>query len=446
MIGIQEGYILRKIPFFIFILFFSCLTIVFAGETGSSKPNIVLLIADDMGWLDTGYSGNAVVKTPVLDEMAAKGLRFDAFYASGNVCCPGRYAILTGRTPLRGGMIGNHSAIRPTEVLLPRGLKQAGYRTSYIGKWHIGYGKTAPDAMGFDEAIWTNGGFRLEGRLTTGNGKSIDIQGDGSVAIMNLSIDFIRTQVKNQQPFFVTVAFSSPHRPHIAAPEFKALYKNLPEEEAHYFGQISGIDAALGKLREELRRLNIAEDTVLWFISDNGGTRKPSRDPAGKGKGNIGARTVGLMEWPGHIKQPRRITMPCDQVDVYPTILELSGGRVSGQPVLDGISLVPLVNGQMSDRRKPLGFLDLAVNQADLGKGDFLNETWGIWIDGKYKLVTRPAGKRQPQSLYDIFEDTSEKENLAEKLPAVVDRMQAAFDEWRRSVKISYDGKELPAK
>jgi arylsulfatase A-like enzyme len=421
-------------------LFFFLITPV---SHASSKPNVVLIIADDMGWLDTGYSGNTVVKTPALDSMASNGIRFDYFYAAGPVCCPGRYAILTGRAPYRGGMHMNLRRIRQDEIILPRALKLGGYRSALFGKWHIGSAETNPVAMGYDQATWASKDFGLDAVFHVNDTKELlPTKGESSLAVMDLALQYIRTKSKEPNPFFVTVAFGSPHIPHTPAPEFKALYPKLNEKLRDYYGEISGMDSAIGKLRDELRALNIAENTLIWFMSDNGGHVKEALEPNGVGKGWIGSRTASVLEWPGHVK-PMQSTMPCVHMDVYPTILELADIKVPDQPILDGVSLKPLLSGAKMQRPSPIGFVLWQGDRNLLPHINFPNETHGIWIDGKYKLIIAQEGSKEAINkggttrLYDIYADPADKNNLLKKLPDLAAKMRQALDQWRASVQAS---------
>ncbi len=414
----------------------------------AAKPNIVIVLADDMGWRDTGFSGNPIVKTPHLDDMASKGLRFDYFYAAQQMCSPGRFALLTGRTPCRTGL--HHlGAMRPEEITIARALKPAGYRTAHFGKWHLGGGATSPVKMGFDQSAWSPNYYDLGAKLKVNDtDESIELQGDTSVAAMGLALEFVRKQAKERQPFLAYVCFGSPHSPHRAAPEFKDLYKNLPEAKQNFWGEISGLDRAVGDLRAELRNLGIAEDTIVWFTSDNGGITPESKEPSGKGKGQVGVRTVSVLEWPARVKQPARTSVPTAHMDMYPTLLDIVGVKVPDQPVLDGVSLVPLLDGKMEARGKPLGFM-LWNGRGNFGQADFVKDTQGVWIDGSFKLIAAPAGKEDKAGavqLYDIFADPAEKSDLAGKQPDAVAKMRSALDEWRRSVRASFDGKDFAPK
>ena len=414
-----------------------------ADETsGATRPNIVVVVADDMGWRDTGYSGNPDVKTPNLDAMAARALRFDYFYVGQQMCSPGRFAILTGRAPFRTGL-QQLGSMRPQEITIAKALKTAGYQTAHFGKWHLGTTTTSPAEMGFDEAIWKLNFYDLGASLQVGDTKEmVPLQGDTSVAVMNLALDYVRKQAAGKKPFFVQVCFGSPHLPHIAAEEFKALYKDLPGKRRDFLGEVSGLDAAVGNLHAELKRLGVADNTIVWFTSDNGGITPQSQDPSGKGKMSIGARTAALLEWPSRVQKPMQTSVPCGHIDIYPTLLAITGITMPNQPPLDGISLVPLLAGTMKERPKPMGFM-LRRGKAGgkLEDVDFVRDTEGVWIDGRYRLVSNP-GSNAKAALYDIFADPAHKNDLAAKQPDDVARMQKALDEWRVSVRASFDGKD----
>ncbi len=417
----------------------------------ADRPNIVIVVADDMGWRDTGYRGNTVVKTPALDDMAAKGVRFDYFYAAQQMCSPGRFAIMTGRTPFRTGL--HHlGAMHPKEITIAQALKPAGYHTAQFGKWHLGGTNTSPAKMGFDKAIWTINFYDLGASLQVGDTQEkIALKGDTSVAAMGLALEWIREKAKTPEPFLAYVCFGSPHAPHKASDEFKALYKDLPEKMQNYWGEVSGVDAAVGNLRAELRKLGIADNTLVCFVSDNGGITPESQDPSGRGKGTIGARTQGLLEWPGRIKQPIRTDVTVAHMDIYPTLLEITGVKVPNQPPLDGISLVPLLDGKMTQRPKPLGFMLWNQQKKNaFAKIDFVADTQGVWIDGPYRMVVggdgRKDGKSVEPKLFDIYADPAHKTDLAAKKPEVVKKMQAALDEWRKEVRASFDGRDYAAK
>jgi arylsulfatase A-like enzyme len=414
---------------------------------GPTRPNVVVVVSDDQGWRDASYAGSPVIKTPHLDQIAAGGVRFDYFYPAQQMCSPGRFGILTGRAPFRTGL--HHlGAMRPQEITLAKALKTIGYGTAHFGKWHLGTGSTHPVKMGFDQSTWSPNFYDIGAKLHVNDTNDyVQLQGDSSVATMDLALEYIRKQAQEKRPFFAYVCFGSPHSPHVGAEEFKALYKDQPGK-VDFWAELAGIDAAVGKLRAELRRLNIADNTIVWFTSDNGGITPLSQDPSGKGKGKVGVRTVGCLEWPGRIKQPIQTKVVCAHMDIYPTVLDVVGVRMPNQPVVDGVSLVPLFDGKMLARPKPVGFM-LWNGSGEFSKIDFVKDTQGVLIDGEHKLIVTPAGGQNkkagveaPVRLHDIYADPAEKTDLAEKLPEVVARMRRTLEEWQRSVRDSYDGKD----
>lgn len=418
---------------------------VLAADAPARKPNIIIVLADDMGWRDTGYNGNKVVKTPNLDDMAAKAMRFDFFYPGQQMCSPGRHALMTGRNPMRVGL--HHlGSTRSQEIILARALKQAGYQSAQFGKWHLGAAPTSPVKMGFDMARWTPNFFDLGAKFRIDDTKDFIAskpEQDSSIAVMDLALDYIRKHAKDDRPFFTYVAFGSPHAPHRAAEEFKKLYQNEGAKMQDYWGEVSGLDAAVGNLRAELRKLGIGDNTIVWFTSDNGGITPHSQDPSGKGKMTIGCRVPALLEWPARIPKPVRTNLVSGHVDVYPTLLDAVGVKVANQPVLDGISLLPAIDGKMTERPRPIGFLLWQEQKGGkFAQADFVKDMQGVWIDGKYKLIVPPEKANKPVALYDIYADQAHKNNLAEKHPDVVQKMRQALVEWQGSVRAGYDGKD----
>jgi arylsulfatase A-like enzyme len=414
------------------------------------RPNVVIVLADDLGWRDTGYQGSPYAKTPQLDDMAAKGVRFDYFYAAQQMCSPGRFGILTGRAPFRCG-IPFLDPIRPEEITIAKALKTSGYATGHFGKWHLGSGPVHPTNMGFDISWYSPNFFDIGGKLTCGKETAV-VTDDSSVFTMDLAIDWIRKQVAAKQPFFSYVCFGSPHDPHRGADRFKALYKDVsvpPEFKAakassfaDFYAEISGVDAAVGKLRAALRELKVADDTLVWFTSDNGGIKPFSKDQAGLGKGRIGVRTAACLEWPARITKPIRTDCACVHMDMYPTILDIAGVRIPNQPVVDGVSLAPLLEGRMARREKPIGFM-LGPSKDRLPNTDFVTGTSAVWIDGNYKLsIPAGVGGKGNLKLVEIYADPAEKTDLAAKEPERVKKMCADLDTWRKSVRDSYDGKD----
>ncbi|MCY3019438.1 MAG: sulfatase-like hydrolase/transferase [Planctomycetota bacterium] len=282
------------------------------------KPNIVLCMTDDQGWGDVSYNGLKQIQTPNLDAMAAAGVRFSRFYAQQS-CSPTRASVMTGRHPNRMGVFWPGMPLRKQEITIAQAVKTAGYVTGHFGKWHLngvaGPGKVMPDSdplsprnVGFDESFSVSNYFELDWTFGR-NGVPEKATGDGSDVIVAEALKFIERNVKEEKPFFACVWFGSPHAPH----------KPLPEDlkaagGSGYFGELIGVDRAMGTLRAGLRKLGIADNTIVWFNSDNGGWIDPAKPDANGVSGGLrgrkgdmwegGLRVPCVVEWPGRIKQP----------------------------------------------------------------------------------------------------------------------------------------------
>jgi len=446
------------------------------------KPNIVLCMADDQGWGDMAYNGHPVLKTPHFDAMAAEALRFDRFYAAAPVCSPTRGSVMTGRHPNRFGCFKWGYPVRPQETTLAEALKPAGYVCGHFGKWHLGSVRTGsgltPGDNGFDE--WLSApNFYDNDPILSREGKAVQTKGESSMVAVDAALEFIGKHAKGGRPFLAVVWFGSPHGPHRAVERDRAPYKDQPVRLQHFYGEITGMDRAFGKLRKALRTLGIHENTILWYCSDNGGLRTQSSGGRGK-KGQIyegGLRVPGLLEWPARITKPRRTSVPCVTSDIYPTLLELVGVRVEKQPPLDGISLVPLLAGKMDKRPSPIGFWQhpqggrstpSARLMAQLLKAQQAGEkisphTYGkdagkvtrqypldsfpghaAWLDWPWKLHRKEGkGKGKVQfELYNLAEDPMEAKDLAAGEAGRVKAMSAALAVWLKSVVRSLNGED----
>ncbi|NUQ63454.1 MAG: sulfatase-like hydrolase/transferase [Pirellulales bacterium] len=448
-------------------------------------------MADDQGWGDVAYNGNEVLKTPTLDEMAATGLRLDRFYAAAPVCSPTRASVLTGRHPNRMGCFSWGYTLRPQELTMAEVLKTAGYATGHFGKWHLGPvgpgSPVSPGASGFNRWLSSPNFFEISPKLAQ-NGIPVATKGEGSEVIVEAALGFIRQAVERKQPFLAVIWFGSPHLPHEATDEDRAPYRDLPEKLQHYYGEITAMDRAMGRLRAQLRELKIADHTLLWYTSDNGATTPGSTGGLRGKKGTLwegGVRVPCVLEWPARIRSARTSALPCGTVDIYPTVLEIAGAVASRQPPLDGVSLVPLMDGRMAERPKPMGFWDYPAPGRPVRSGELLDQladriraavatapgepalvetdedpgvirqTYSLeerpghaaWIDGAYKLHRIPKGKDAKQftySLYDIERDPHEENDLADKEPERTARMRGALEAWQQSVVRSLNGEDYP--
>lgn len=447
----------------------------------SARPNIILCMADDQGWGDMAYNGHPVIKTPNFDKMAAAGLRFDRFYAAAPVCSPTRGSVMTGRTPNRYGCFSWGHSIRPQEKSIPEALKAAGYVTGHFGKWHLGSvnkgSPVNPGACGFDEWFSAPNFFDNDPVLSR-EGVAVQTTGESSMVTVDAALEFIRKHAKGPKPLLAVVWFGSPHDPHRAADEDAKLYEGRDEAQKQYYGEITGMDRAMGKLRAELDKLGIRDNTLLWFCSDNGGVAKVSATGGRDGKSFIydgGLRVPGILEWPARVPSNRVTNVPCVTSDFYPTLLQIAGAKVEDQPPLDGVDLTGLIDNNMSTRPKPIGFwqypsrgiktptavwmaellemqksgkeeTDPARLRTDAGKIEKKYPTdefpgHAAWLDWPYKLHRIQEDESPVKfELYNLADDPMEKTDLSTKEAARADAMKPQLEAWQKSVVHSLNG------
>jgi len=434
--------------------------------SGRQRPNVILTMTDDQGWGDTGYNGHPVLKTPALDAMARTGLRFNRFHSGAPVCSPTRGSAMTGRHPYRYGIFfANVGHMRPKEVTLAEALKTQGYATGHFGKWHLGTltktekdsNRGGPGGVTHYSPPWDNGFdvcFSTEAKVPTwdpmhqpgtnkpygthywtGPGQKVteNLAGDDSRVIMDRAIPFIRDAVAKQQPFLAVIWFHTPHEPVLAGPAYLKRYPNArSEKHRHYYGCLTAMDEQMGRLRAELRSLGVAENTMLWFCADNGPEHRGGPGSTGGLRGRKrdlfegGIRVPGLLEWPARITKPRTTNVPCSTCDYFPTVLAALGFHMKGQPEpIDGVDLMPLVDGSMTERPRPIAFE--SKNQIAL-------------VDNQWKLITTNKGKTW--MLYDLVADPAEANDLAAQQPDVVAQMKQTLEAWRQSCQASLAGKD----
>ena len=353
----------------------------------ASPPNIVLLMGDDHGWEETGYHGHPHVKTPVLDEMAASGLRLERFYAAHPSCSPTRGSFLTGRHPNRYGTFAPGWSLRPEEISVAHILRRAGYLCGHFGKWHVGTVKagspTNPGAMGFHEWLSHDNFFELNPPLSRNGAPPEVIQGESSEIVVKEAIRFIDRARKEGKPFFALVWFGSPHEPYSGLPQELALYDDLPakykdrvvsltsnetggqvkrpqgEVLRERYAEITAMDRAIGQLRKHLASQGLRQNTLLFYCGDNGTSADASLASPYRGvKGQVydgGVLVPGLIEWPARIPQPRATAVPATTSDLLPTLCALTGQPLPDRP-MDGIDLTALLDGKMAEHPKPLCF------------------------------------------------------------------------------------------
>jgi arylsulfatase A-like enzyme len=471
-----------------------------ACDRPADRPNVILCMADDMGWADPAYMGNRVAKTPNLDRMAESGLRFRRFYSAAPVCSPTRGSCLTGRHPFRYGVFfANVGHLPAEEITLAESLRDRGYATGHFGKWHLGtLSQTDPSRnRGSGKAIvehfsppWLNGfdvcfsteakvptwdpmigpekfsswwdpvadasgavPFREPYRLEDGSPATDNLEGDDSRVIMDRVIPFVREAVRQKRPFLAVVWFHAPHLPVVSGPKYTGLYAAEEKYAQHYFGCITALDEQVGRLRRELRGLGVADNTMFWYASDNGpeGTAGSAPGSAGPLRGRKrslfegGIRVPGILEWPARVEPGSVTDVPACTSDYLPTVVDVLGLEMPDDRPLDGVSLLPLVEGRMLERPRPIAF-----------------ESGGqlALVDNRYKLVrARQRGRKQKGKgqegqassrsadeagfmLFDLADDPGETKDLAAEKPEIVGRMKEILLPWRESCKRSLAGED----
>jgi arylsulfatase A-like enzyme len=388
------------------------------GHTlAATLPNIVLLMGDDHGWEETGFHGHPHVKTPVLDQMAATGLRFERFHSAHSSCSPTRASFLTGRHPNRMGTFGAGFSFRPEEITLAHLLRQAGYRCGHFGKWHVGAVKkespVSPGAMGFHTWLSHDNFFELNPSLSRNGGPPEVFKGEGSEVIVREAIQFIERARQEQKPFFTVIWFGSPHEPYQGLPADLALYDDLPAKYAskqvrltsiktgqqvmrpqgevlrERYAEITAMDRAIGQMRDYLAAEGLRNDTLLFYCGDNGTSNDASLASPHRGvKGKVyeaGTLVPGLIEWPARIARPRATNVQATTSDLLPTLCALTGQPLPQRP-LDGIDLTPVLDGSMTERPVPIQIWQYNTRR-------FMDAPADPYIEPKLQEGTTPLAK-----------------------------------------------------
>jgi arylsulfatase A-like enzyme len=452
-------------------LLIGCLTLL-TGATAvaaAERPNIVVILADDLGWTDLGCQGSGYYETPHIDRMAAGGVRFTNGYSCGPNCQPTRAALMSGQYGPRTGVytVGNINRfdwrsrplkpvdsinkLNPAVVTLGESLKAAGYTTGYFGKWHLGDDpQHHPSAQGFNEAIVSSGkhfDFKTNPETESPEGTYL------ADFLTDQSIDFLKAH--KEGPFYLQLSHFGVHAPYQAKPELIARFKDKPPIGGHhdpvYAAMIASVDESVGRVLDTLDELGLAENTLVVFTSDNGGVGGYKREglkkkrgdttdnaPLRGGKGMLyegGIRVPYLFHWKGTIDGGRTTDRPINSVDLYPTLLEIAGAGKPDQP-LDGESYLAVLEGDDSPRDPLYWHFPGYLGQ---GKDQWRTLPVGAIRDGDWKLMEFFEDGRL--ELYDLQNDPGEKTNLAEEHPDRAKAMQQQLAAWRKSV-----GAKLPTR
>ncbi len=455
----------------------------------ASPPNIVLILADDLGWGDVGFNGNPIVRTPALDRLAVDGVRLDRFYAQAPSCSPTRASVLTGRNGHRFGVIrANNGRMEPSERTLAELLADRGYATGHFGKWHLGTlvkgrrdGQRAgtPREEGVYSPPWENGFqvcFSTESKVPTWNpmerpnndimtywaprssrddpadwidygtsywtgenqAATANLSGCDSRVIMDRVLPFVREAVSRRQPFFAVVWFHAPHMPVAAGPEFTRLYAGRTGFEQHYFGSITAMDRQIGRLRAFLETVGAWENTVLFFGSDNGpesiahNETEPAPGSAGHLRGRKrslhegGVRVPGIVSWPAGGLRGGVSTLPFTTSDYLPSVRALFGGEdAKAVSPLDGMDALSLLRRGETRRPEPIPF-------EFVGKLSLIDNEWKLYSDDNGATFR----------LFNIETDPAESRDVATEHPGRVAALRQRLEVWRASCGSSAAGED----
>ena len=363
-----------KLPIIIWLFLCCGCTLFDTSDPHKDLPNIVILLADDLGYGDLGCYGG-VSNTPNLDRLAKEGIRFTDFYSAAPNCSPSRVGLLTGRSPSKVGMYNylppNHPMhLKAEEITIAEIVKKKGYRSGHFGKWHVSclpqnpdLNQPQPDEQGFDYSLGTDNNARpshLNPVNFVRNGVEVgEMKGYSCDIVVNEALNWLDILPKKNAPFLLYMAFHEPHKKVASPPELTAKYSEYPQADAEYLANVENMDAAIGRLLNSLNERNLDENTLILFASDNGSYRNGSNGKLLGGKSFVyegGIRVPGILHWKNKIEPEQTISEPAGLVDLMPTICEVIGISHPRESTLDGMSLLPLAFNQSFVRSKPLSW------------------------------------------------------------------------------------------
>ena len=446
------------------LLFTLC---ILSSAQAAEKPNVLLLFIDDMGWKDIAVNGSTFYETPNIDNLAASGVNFTSSYSAHPVCSPTRASLMTGKAPQRMGITqwisGAKVALPLEEVTLGEAFKEYGYRTGYIGKWHLGKkDEVQPDKQGFDHIMAVNRAGQPSSYFapySKPNKKDTDVPDLSEYktghyltdAVTDKALDFIN--IESEQPFFLCLSHYAVHTPIQAPKELVEKYKAKKQElfgdsphilldekfntktrqdqnDPAYAAMVENLDTNIGRVIDNLKDKGLLENTIVIFTSDNGGLahRKKTGGPTSNlplrsGKAWMyegGTRIPTIISWPGTIKAASNDT-PIITMDYFPTLLELTGQATRPELHLDGKSLKPLLQDEAKLEDRFLAW----TYPHNHGSG---HKPANSILDGHWKLIQ--PGNDDPTELYDLCSDPGEKTNLAPQELEKVKELKGKLSQW----------------
>lgn len=433
----------------IFSLAFSFFSSV---SEAKSRPNILVILCDDLGYGDLACYGNKTIQTPHLDQLAAEGIRFTDCYSASPLCSPARAGLLTGRTPSRSGIYswiaeGNPMNLKRDETTIATLLQSAEYDTCHVGKWHLNGmfnspEQTQPNDHGFDHWFSTQNNSLPTHRNPKNfvrNGTEVGVQdGFSCHLVADEAIGWLTHRTEQENPFFMFVCFHEPHEPIDSPEDLVGQYPAAQKQgEALYYANVTNMDRAVGRLMSTLDKLNLDEETLVFFTSDNGpetlnrykgswrshGTPGPLRGM----KLHVyegGIRVPGILRWKGRVKPNQTLDTPVSSVDLLPTLCELAEIPLPTGKVLDGTSLVPLLHEEKLSRSKPLfwhyyggtGNRQVALRDGDWKVVAYWDGPANMPTGGSLRPGVVPALKSSKLihfELYNLKNDLAEHHDLA---------------------------------
>ncbi len=456
----------RMIPLRIFaFMAVVCLGVSHAADSAAApKPNVLFILADDLGWGDVGFHGGEI-KTPHIDALAKAGARLNQFYVQP-VCSPTRAAFMTGRYPIRHGL--HTGVVRPwaryglplDERTLPQALKEAGYATAITGKWHLGHFEPAylPTRRGFDHQYGHyNGALDYNTHERDGGHdwhRDDKVNRDEGYATHLIAREASRliTEHDARRPLFLYVPFNAVHSPHQVPARYMEPYANLTGNRRTYAGMLAAMDEAIGQIISALEQKGLRDNTLIFFCSDNGGPAPgvvTSNGPLRAGKGTLyegGVRVPAVAAWTGKIKAGSIVEAPLHMVDWYPTLLKLAGVSLAQKNPLDGRDAWPAIT-----QGAPSPHEDILHNITPVG-GALRMGDWKLVVGGQFSETDGPepaeadaATKKKKNAkknadttgerieLFNLKADPYEKTNLAAQEPARVQAMRARLDAYAKA-------------
>jgi arylsulfatase A-like enzyme len=416
----------------------SCLLaslLVLFGATcadAANKPNLVIFYADDLGWGELGCQGNLEIPTPHIDSLAKHGVRFTQGYVAATYCSPSRAGLMTGRYPTRFGhefnSVANKTGLHLDEKTLADRLKALGYATAAVGKWHLGIGpEYRPTRRGFDEFYGTLANtpfFRptnfVDSRISNDVMAITDDNFYTTDAYADRSVDWL--EKNKSKPMFLYLPFNAQHAPLQAPQKYLDRFPKITDEKRKLFAaMMAGMDDAIGRVIAKVKELGQEDNTLYFFIGDNGGPTPSTTSENGGLRGfkmttyEGGPRVPFIAQWKGKLPSGITYDFPVLNLDVLPTIVTAAGGTVDPAWKLDGVDLLPYVTG--ANKNRPHQTLYWRYGPQ-----------WAI-RDGDLKLVVSKGGGDQPE-LYNLARDFAETTNLASAQPDTVKQLRAKYDTW----------------